>query len=468
MAEQLRVLLLEDSDDDAELLVRELGGAWYDVRPRRVVDEAGLRSALAVGRWHLALLDYRLPTFSAPAALAVLAEEAPDTPAIVVSGAVGEEEAVETLKAGADDYVLKDNLTRLVPAVRRGLREAAVRREHRAARAALAESERRYRLLVERSATGIVEMAPDGTMLVANPALLTMLGVTTGEGLTDRSLVDLCADDEEVARLRGDLEDPGASGAVQLRLRRADGRDVWVVLDVVPVEHEGASRTLLGVLLDVSELRLTQEELALSLGRLRQTFEETVECLASLTELRDPYTAGHQRRVADLAAAIGGRLDYDEDRLEGLRVAAALHDVGKMHVPAEILAKAGPLSDVEMSMIKAHPTTGWELLRSVTFPWPVAEIVYQHHERMDGSGYPRGLQEEDVLPEAAVLAVADVVEAMSTHRPYRAAHGIEEALAHVDGQAGRAYDREVARACLQVWREDGFAFSTPARPAPAG
>lgn len=206
-----------------------------------------------------------------------------------------------------------------------------------------------------------------------------------------------------------------------------------------------------------------QADPAADLRRLRRVFGETVECLASVTELRDPYSAGHQRRVAQLCRAIGARLGFAEDALEGLYIAAALHDVGKIHVPAEILAKPGRLSDVEMSIIRTHPTTGWEILRSVSFPWPVAEIVLQHHERLDGSGYPHGLAGDGLRVESEVLALADIVEAMSSHRPYRAAHSVERTLDHVAGQTDRAFRREVAEACLSVWKDDGFTFSGPAR-----
>lgn len=461
MGEELRLLLVEDSDDDAELLLRQVRRGGFDPRPRRVLDEPGLGAALAADDWDAAILDYSLPSFNALAALAVFAELRPELPIVVVSGVVGDDQAVQTLRAGAYDYVLKDNLTRLVPAIRRGLREAAAQRAHRQVAAARDESERRYRLLFERSVAGVMEMLPDGTIVGANPAMAVMLACSGPDELVGRSCADLYWDDAERLRLLAAVREAGAVSGRQLRLRRFDGRELWLLADIVLVEHDDGHLSLFAVALDMSELRATQDSLATSLTRLRSTFEETVECLASLTELRDPYTAGHQRRVAQLAQAIGTRLELPDEVIEGTRVAGALHDVGKIHVPAEILAKPGRLSDVEMAIIRTHPTTGWEILRSVSFPWPVAEIVLQHHERLDGSGYPRGLSGDEIRVEAGILAVADIVEAMSSHRPYRAAHGVERTLAHVAGQAGKAYRRDIAETCLRVW-EDGFSFAPTA------
>jgi HD-GYP domain-containing protein (c-di-GMP phosphodiesterase class II) len=172
--------------------------------------------------------------------------------------------------------------------------------------------------------------------------------------------------------------------------------------------------------------------------------------MSHIVELRDPYTSGHERRVADLATAIGGQLGLEADRLDGLRLGALIHDVGKLAVPAEILAKPGRLTDIEFRLIMQHSQAGYDILAGIEFNWPVAEMVLQHHERCDGSGYPRALTGDDILLEAKILAVADVVEAMSSHRPYRAALGMEVALAEISEGAGMRYDADVAVACAAV------------------
>jgi len=176
----------------------------------------------------------------------------------------------------------------------------------------------------------------------------------------------------------------------------------------------------------------------------------------NLSEMRDPYTAGHERRVAEIAVAIGAEMGFDAPRREGLRVAGYLHDVGKISIPAELLSKPGKLSAVEFSLIKSHAEQGFEVLKNVEFPWPVAQVALQHHERVDGSGYPRGLKGEEILLEARIMAVADVMEAMSSHRPYRVGLGIPAALAEIERGRGTAYDADAADACLRLFREKQF------------
>jgi putative nucleotidyltransferase with HDIG domain len=193
-------------------------------------------------------------------------------------------------------------------------------------------------------------------------------------------------------------------------------------------------------------------------GRLRRALDGTIEAIGRATEARDPYTAGHQRRVTELSVALARKLGLDERAIEATRAAGLLHDIGKLSIPAEILSKPSVLSPLEMSLMKTHPQSAYEILRTVDFPWPVADIVLQHHERMDGSGYPQEMRGTAILMEARILAVADVVEAMSSHRPYRVALGIEAALAEIQRGRGVQYDALVADACLDLFRVDGFCF----------
>jgi HD-GYP domain-containing protein (c-di-GMP phosphodiesterase class II) len=174
--------------------------------------------------------------------------------------------------------------------------------------------------------------------------------------------------------------------------------------------------------------------------------------------MRDPYTSGHQKRVAQLAVAIAGDLGLPKDEIHGIHLAASIHDLGKIRVPAEILSKPGKLTDIEYLLIKAHAQAGYDILKGIEFPWPLANIVLQHHERLDGSGYPQGLKGEKILLGARIIAVADVVEAMASHRPYRAAMGLDLALAEIERGRSTAYDLAVANACLKLFREVTFAF----------
>jgi PAS domain S-box-containing protein/putative nucleotidyltransferase with HDIG domain len=210
---------------------------------------------------------------------------------------------------------------------------------------------------------------------------------------------------------------------------------------------------------DVTERRRAEQALLESTVQLRLTLKAAVAALGATTEMRDPYTAGHQRRVAELASAIATELGWDEARIETLRTAALLHDLGKIVVPAKILAKPGRLSEIEMNLIRQHAAAGAETVADIDFEGAIAEMIRQHHERLDGSGYPAGLKGSEILPEARILAVADVVEAMISHRPYRAALPLEEALAEIEAGAGIRYDAKSAEACVRLFREKGFALS---------
>jgi len=201
-----------------------------------------------------------------------------------------------------------------------------------------------------------------------------------------------------------------------------------------------------------------EEERKRAKQKLQKTLEETIYALASAIEMRDPYTAGHQKRVTKLACAIAKEMGLSKEQIEGIHMAGLIHDIGKISIPSEILTKPGKLNDLEYSLIKTHPQAGYNILKGIEFPWPVAQIVLQHHERMDGSGYPQGLCGKDVLLEARILAVADVVEAMSSHRPYRPAYGIDKALEEISKNKGILYDPEVVNACLRLFNQKGFKF----------
>jgi putative nucleotidyltransferase with HDIG domain len=195
-----------------------------------------------------------------------------------------------------------------------------------------------------------------------------------------------------------------------------------------------------------------------TLDHLRSSMNSTVEAIASMVELRDPYTAGHERRVAQLACAIGKEMGLPERQVEGLRVIGYLHDIGKIAVPAEILSKPTKLSEIELAMVQAHAQSGYDILKNLEFPWPVAQAALQHHERLDGSGYPQGLKGPDIILEAKILMVADVVEAMASHRPYRASRGIEAALDQISANKGRHYDEQAVDVCVRLFTEKGFKF----------
>ena len=303
----LRVLIIDDSEQDASLIIREFEKDGYHPSYERVETADAMKKALQKKQWDMALCEPNLQKLDAPSAIAVLKEANVDIPLIIISGSIGEDVAAEYMREGAKDFITKGNLSRLCPAVNRELKDAEVRKKQKQAEAKLQQT----------------------------------------------------------------------------------------------------------------------------IDNLRKALGTTIHVLVSALESRDTYTAGHQSRSADIARAIATAMGLDHDTIEGIRMAGSLYDVGKLSVPAQILNKPTPLTKTEVSMIKEHARKGYEMLKDVESPWPLAEIVYQHHERMNGSGYPRNLKGDEILMEARILAVSDVLESMSSPRPYRKALGIDVALEEI-------------------------------------
>jgi len=316
--------------------------------------------------------------------------------------------------------------------------------------------EERYRRIFENAQNGIYQSTLEGRFIMANQSMADILGYDSPEDLMS-SVTDisrqLYANFEECMQFIEMMEKQGLVKNFEVQFRRKDGRIIWVSRTAqVFRDDKGQVSYYEGIIEDITDRKD-------SLERLRNALGGTVRALASVVETRDPYTAGHQRHVADLARALAGEMNLSANQIEGLRVAAIIHDIGKISVPAEILTKPGKLTDLEFSMIKIHTQSGFNILKDIDFPWPVARMVYEHHERMNGSGYPRNLKGNEILLEARILAVSDVVESMASHRPYRAALGIETALEEIEKNKGMLYDDAVADACLRLFREKGYKLS---------
>jgi len=236
-----------------------------------------------------------------------------------------------------------------------------------------------------------------------------------------------------------------------------DGTILWTENKLSGIRDEnGKPVSILAEVRNITERKHAEELLQHTLDSLRKAVGTTIQVMVSAVEARDPYTAGHQIRSANLARTIATEMGLSREKIEGIRMAGSIHDIGKLSIPAEILSKPTKLSEIEFSLIKEHAYKGYEMLKDVESPWPLAEIVYQHHERMDGSGYPRKLKGEEICMEARILAVADVVEAMASHRPYRPTLGLDAAMAEIQKNRGTLYDNTVVDACLKLFREKGF------------
>lgn len=331
---QIEILLVEDNPDDAELVKHELEKAGIVFSSRRVDTKEAFIKEIRDFAPDIILSDYSLPQFDGMSVIKLTKEIAPSIPVIMVTGPTNEEIAVECIKEGAEDYILKDRLARL-------------------------------------------------------------------------------------------------------------GSAVVGILKKKELEKEKIQ----------AEVSLMQ-----SFKRLQETIESIIVLIGKISEMRDPYTAGHQQRVAQLSYAIAQEMGLSEEQKKGIYMAAMVHDIGKIRVPLEILVNPNGLTEYEFNIIKSHPKNGYEILQPIKFPYPIAQIIFQHHERMDGSGYPQGLSGKSILLESRILGVADTVEAMSIHRPYRPALGIEKAIEEISNKNGILYDPDVVTACLKVLKK-GFHFS---------
>jgi putative nucleotidyltransferase with HDIG domain len=209
---------------------------------------------------------------------------------------------------------------------------------------------------------------------------------------------------------------------------------------------------------EIAERKLAEEKLQRSYAKLQNNLDETVHAMSLTAEKRDPYTAGHQKRTTELALALAGEMGLSEHQIKGVQMAGLIHDMGKISIPAEILSKPGKLNEVEIQLVRKHPQAAFEILKKIDFPWPVDLIVLQHHEKMDCSGYPQGLAGEEILLEARILCVADVVESIDSHRPYRPGLGIDKALEEISKNRGILYDQDVVDACLRLFKEKNFQY----------
>ena len=340
MNDPLRILMIEDMPEDAELARREISREIPGCVFRRVETKDDFLRELKDFLPDIVISDYSMPRFDGMTALRLSIAHDPTIPVIMLTGSMNEDTAVACMKAGATDYVIKEHTKRLGPAI----------------------------------------------------------------------------------------------------LGAMEKKSLWA---------EAARR---------------ERERTELLTRLRASLNGTVHIISTIVEKRDPYTAGHQQRVALLAERIALAMGFSPEQAEGIRIAAVLHDIGKVAIPSEILSKPSTLTRNEFTLIKQHPFEGYEILKDTDFPWPLARMVLEHHERIDGSGYPDGKPGADLLPESKILMVADVVEAMASHRPYRPSLGIDAALEFVSENRGTLFDPEVVNTCVALFRSRDFAWegATPA------
>ncbi|HOG12738.1 MAG TPA: PAS domain S-box protein [Smithellaceae bacterium] len=340
-----------------------------------------------------------------------------------------------------------------------GLRGAVVNiTDRKRTEEVIRESEANFRRSMDDSPLGIRVVTADGETLYANRAILDMYGYASIEEFQGVPLKQRYTPESYAAYLaRRAKRDRGERDQTEYTIdivtQNGDIRNVRAFRKQIVWNGQPHDQIIYQ---DITRQIQAEEALRESVGNLRKALGGTIRAIASVVETKDPYTAGHQRRVADIARAIAQEMKLPRERIDGLRMAGIIHDIGKVSVPSEILSSPRKLSSLEFSLIKTHAQSGHDIVREIEFPWPIARIIIEHHERMDGSGYPNALTGDQILPESRILAVADVVEAMATHRPYRPSLGLEAALDEITQNRGRLYDPEVVDACLRLFREKDY------------
>ena len=328
--------------------------------------------------------------------------------------------------------------------------------ERKITEAALMESEIKYRRIFESFEDLYYQTDENGILRVLSPSLYRLSGWSPDEliGKPDSVIYVRTKDREDlVAELfrRGFLRD------YEVLLKKKDGTQTYASLSAsILTDPDGRPCGVAGTVRDITERKQAEEERQQGFEKLRKALRATVQSISLTLEMKDPYTSGHQQRVADLAQSIATEMGLSADRQDFIRTASAIHDIGKISIPSSILSKPTKLTDLEFRLIKTHSQSGYDILKDIEFPWPVADVVLQHHERMNGSGYPQGLKGNDISLEARILAVADVVEAIAFHRPYRPSLGISFALEEISRNKGILYDADAVDACLKLFQEKNY------------
>jgi PAS domain S-box-containing protein len=360
----------------------------------------------------------------------------------------------------------------------RGISRDVTRRKE--ADKALQESDQRYRAFIANSSEGIwrLEVDPPVSTLLpedeqmqqminnawvaeCNDAIARMYGLEKAADFEGTRMSKFTSLNDPLDRqlLVSFIRSGYSLSDIESHSVDARGGEKWFSNSLTGIIVDGFLVRGWGVRRDITRHKQAEDELAKSYAALRKTLDGSIKSIAKMVETKDPYTAGHQQRVAELARAIAAEMNLSLEKIEYIYLAGQIHDIGKFYVPADILSKPGKLSHLELAIIRTHSQGSYDILSEIEFPWPLAQIAWQHHERLDGSGYPQGLKGEEILQEARILAVSDVVEAMASFRPYRPALGIDAALQEIEHNRGRLYGPSETDACLKLFREKGFKFA---------
>ena len=494
------ILIADDDSSICESLQILLSDCDYDIR----IANSGMEAIGYLDKvdFDLALLDIVMPEIGGFQVMDHLSRRSSDTIVIVITGDASAESAIEALKKGAFYYVIKpfgrEELLKTIEnaldkrrfKVEKKRAEEALQKAHeelevkvkertkellttneqlkkeikwrKKAEETLRKSENRFRSIIESVNDVIFRLSPLGFINYITPNVEELYGYKPADLIGKHFETTTPASEmpKALEAIKNILSEKPEKTVKNFEINQVDGRGniVPMEINITPLKKDDEIISLQGVIRDITKRRRAEEGLNKSIEKLRKALDGTIQAMSLTVEIRDPYTAGHQRRVAELSRSIAIEMGLSEERINGISMAGVVHDLGKISVPAEILSKPGQITHIELSLIRDHPQVGYDILKKIEFPWEIAQIVLQHHERSDGSGYPRGLSGESILMEAKILAVADVIEAMASHRPYRPSLGLEEALSEISENRGVLYDSKVVDACLKLFNEKRFRF----------
>lgn len=448
MSGSLRVIIVEDNPSDAELMLRRLHRDGYLMEWQRVDDEETYLAALAQ-TCDLILSDWSLPDFSGLRALQIVRERELDIPFVIVSGSIGEEAAVTALHNGAADYILKDRPERLGQAIRNALEQKRLRDERRQAEQLL----RLQSAALNAAANAILISGVDGSVEWVNPAFTLLSGYQPEEAVGQPVEIVLGTDlhDPDTEHQLMSTIMAGQVWRGELINRRKDGGVYYGDHTITPlIDPYGGETKFIAILQDVTERKRSEHLLEEASQGLQNAYDATLQGWSNALELREHETAGHSRRVVHATLSLAQALGIEEEELLHLQRGALLHDIGKMGIPDSILLKPGPLSAEEWETMRKHPLYAYEMLGEIPYLTPALSIPLFHHERWDGSGYPRGLYGEAIPLPARIFAVIDVWDALSHRRPYRDAWPHDEMIAYLKAQAGFQFDPQVVEVFLDL------------------
>lgn len=452
----LRVLVLEDRPIDAELILHELKRSGYNFVSKRVDTQTDYLKEIEEIP-DIILADYSLPQFTAMQALHLLQERGLDIPFVVVTGTISEEAAVETMKQGAADYLLKDRLGRLAQAVERALTQKQLRDEKRTSDDALRLSEDKFSkaFRISPDAIAITRLA-DGRIVEVNDGFIKLTGFSAEEAVGKNALsFNIWANLDESQRFLAAMQTVGEVSNMEGVFKHKDG-GVWIGLVSARIIEVNNESCIISIIRDITERKRAELELQRAHHDLAEAYDATIEGWSRVLDLRDKETEGHTQRVTEMTIRLARALSVSEEDIVHIRRGALLHDIGKMAIPDDILQKPGPLTDEEWKEMRQHPEFAYQMLYPIAYLRPALDIPYYHHEHWDGSGYPHGLKKENIPLAARIFTIVDVWDALLSNRPYRKGCTEESVLEYIKTHSGTYFDPSLVEAFLRLYEKGVF------------